>query len=427
MTYIQAVKAPLLVQQGENDIRVPAGQAKQVVEALKKKGNMVDSVFYPEEGHGFYKREHQQDSLQRMVDWFDKYLKGGPQVRSAVSESSGRRAARPCPSRRPAWCASSSNSASGRHALREGGKVGIARTPRAAGRNNQLSRPNKWAWTFSRPPAWPRGWRPSAAEQVETADRSLRIGRQCGQLLHGAGPWLPDRPRSSPDKRPRGPILQRLRHLQLRIWQPPSTQPHNRRVTGSLLDRDLIADARGPTKGRPRRRNAASPRPACRSSEARRRARAAEVEVERENVGRAAKFVDGIAIAADRLEQSRRRDDARSRTRAAAPRGLSSTGLRDRRCRSESTRKAFDVERLAVGRVERDRLVGSFAALACASALRAGPSGSSKRADSAALATADQPQEKSGAAATTFWARFRALPGFVLDVAGVVAILHDNR
>jgi dipeptidyl aminopeptidase/acylaminoacyl peptidase len=76
LTYIEAAKAPLLVQQGENDIRVPAGQARQVVEVLKKKGNTVDSVFYPEEGHGFYKREHQQDSLQRMVDWFDKYLKG---------------------------------------------------------------------------------------------------------------------------------------------------------------------------------------------------------------------------------------------------------------------------------------------------------------------------------------------------------------
>ena len=76
LTYIDAVKAPLLVQQGENDIRVPPGQARQVVDALKKKGNIVDSVFYPEEGHGFYKREHQQDSLQRMVDWFDKYLKG---------------------------------------------------------------------------------------------------------------------------------------------------------------------------------------------------------------------------------------------------------------------------------------------------------------------------------------------------------------
>lgn len=76
LTYINAAKAPLLVQQGENDIRVPPGQAKQVVEALKAKGNIVDSVFYPEEGHGFYKREHQEDSLKRMVEWFDKYLKG---------------------------------------------------------------------------------------------------------------------------------------------------------------------------------------------------------------------------------------------------------------------------------------------------------------------------------------------------------------
>jgi dipeptidyl aminopeptidase/acylaminoacyl peptidase len=76
LTYIRAVKAPLLVQQGENDIRVPAGQARQVVEALKKKGNVVDSVFYPAEGHGFLKRENQQDSLRRMVDWLDKYLKG---------------------------------------------------------------------------------------------------------------------------------------------------------------------------------------------------------------------------------------------------------------------------------------------------------------------------------------------------------------
>jgi len=78
LTYIEAVKAPLLVQQGENDIRVPAGQARQVVERLKAKGNVVDAVFYPAEGHGFLKRENQQDSLKRMVDWFDKYLKRKP-------------------------------------------------------------------------------------------------------------------------------------------------------------------------------------------------------------------------------------------------------------------------------------------------------------------------------------------------------------
>ena len=76
MTYIRHAKAPLLVLQGENDIRVPRGQAAEVVETLKAAGATVDVHYYPEEGHGFVKRENQIDSVQRTVDWFDKYLKG---------------------------------------------------------------------------------------------------------------------------------------------------------------------------------------------------------------------------------------------------------------------------------------------------------------------------------------------------------------
>ncbi len=72
MTYIRHAKAPLLVLQGENDIRVPRGQA---AETLKSVGATVDAHYYAEEGHGFVKRENQIDSVQRTVDWFDKYLK----------------------------------------------------------------------------------------------------------------------------------------------------------------------------------------------------------------------------------------------------------------------------------------------------------------------------------------------------------------
>jgi dipeptidyl aminopeptidase/acylaminoacyl peptidase len=75
LTYIQAVKAPLLVLQGENDIRVPKGQAEEVVRTLGEAGAVVDAHYYPAEGHGFVKRENQIDALQRTVDWFDKYLK----------------------------------------------------------------------------------------------------------------------------------------------------------------------------------------------------------------------------------------------------------------------------------------------------------------------------------------------------------------
>lgn len=80
LTYVPQVKAPLLVLQGENDIRVPVGQARQVADALKARGNVIDAVYFPDEGHGFYKREHQQEALQRTVDWFDKYLKGRPET-----------------------------------------------------------------------------------------------------------------------------------------------------------------------------------------------------------------------------------------------------------------------------------------------------------------------------------------------------------
>ena len=75
MTYIRKAKAPLLVLQGENDIRVPKGQAEEVVATLKANGNVVDAVYYPHEGHGFARRENQIDALQRTAEWFEKYLK----------------------------------------------------------------------------------------------------------------------------------------------------------------------------------------------------------------------------------------------------------------------------------------------------------------------------------------------------------------
>jgi dipeptidyl aminopeptidase/acylaminoacyl peptidase len=76
LTYMKAAKAPLLSLQGENDIRVPRGQAQEVEDILKAKGNIVETVFYPAEGHGFQKRETQLDALRRTIGWFDKYLKG---------------------------------------------------------------------------------------------------------------------------------------------------------------------------------------------------------------------------------------------------------------------------------------------------------------------------------------------------------------
>ncbi len=76
LRYIRNEKAPLLVLQGDKDIRVPKEEAEQVVSILKAEGRTVDAVYYPEEGHGFYKREHQTDELTRSVAWFEHYLQG---------------------------------------------------------------------------------------------------------------------------------------------------------------------------------------------------------------------------------------------------------------------------------------------------------------------------------------------------------------
>lgn len=77
LKYLPNANAPLLVLQGENDIRVPKNESEQAVEIYRRGGKTVEAKYYPEEGHGFARRENQIDSIQRMVDWFDKYLKAG--------------------------------------------------------------------------------------------------------------------------------------------------------------------------------------------------------------------------------------------------------------------------------------------------------------------------------------------------------------
>jgi dipeptidyl aminopeptidase/acylaminoacyl peptidase len=75
ITYVHQIKAPLLVLQGENDVRVPKEEADQVIELLKKDGKSVDVHYYPHEGHGFEKRENQIDSIRRTVEWLNATLR----------------------------------------------------------------------------------------------------------------------------------------------------------------------------------------------------------------------------------------------------------------------------------------------------------------------------------------------------------------
>ncbi|MBC5823296.1 MAG: S9 family peptidase [Candidatus Eremiobacteraeota bacterium] len=75
MTFIKNVKTPTLMLQGERDAEVPAPQSYEFWHALKTLGVPTELVIYPDEGHRIAKPEHVRDRAQRIVGWFDRYLK----------------------------------------------------------------------------------------------------------------------------------------------------------------------------------------------------------------------------------------------------------------------------------------------------------------------------------------------------------------
>jgi dipeptidyl aminopeptidase/acylaminoacyl peptidase len=75
LTHASKIRSPLLILQGENDPRVPRGEAEQVVRALREGGKTHAYHVYPGEGHGFRVTENRIDSLRRALDWFDRHLR----------------------------------------------------------------------------------------------------------------------------------------------------------------------------------------------------------------------------------------------------------------------------------------------------------------------------------------------------------------
>jgi len=75
MTYIKNVTTPTLILCGENDSTDPIAQCYQFHRGLKRYGVETDFVVYPREGHGIREENHRIDVLERMVKWFEKYMK----------------------------------------------------------------------------------------------------------------------------------------------------------------------------------------------------------------------------------------------------------------------------------------------------------------------------------------------------------------
>jgi len=74
--HVEAIRAPLLIGQGQNDPRVTIANADAMVKALRGAHREVVYVVYPDEGHGFGRPENNLDFYGRVEEFLAKHLGG---------------------------------------------------------------------------------------------------------------------------------------------------------------------------------------------------------------------------------------------------------------------------------------------------------------------------------------------------------------
>ena len=78
ITFIKNAKTPTLLLVGERDGEVPEPQSREFWHALKTLGVETQLVVYEGEGHAIRQTAHQRDIMERLLGWFDHFLKAAP-------------------------------------------------------------------------------------------------------------------------------------------------------------------------------------------------------------------------------------------------------------------------------------------------------------------------------------------------------------
>lgn len=73
--YVKDVTTPTMFIHGEQDNDVHITQAEEMYMALKRRGVDTVMVRYPREGHGLREPLHRLDQINRMLAWFDRFIK----------------------------------------------------------------------------------------------------------------------------------------------------------------------------------------------------------------------------------------------------------------------------------------------------------------------------------------------------------------
>ncbi len=74
ITYIDRVRAPLLIIQGANDPRVPVTEALQMQAALDRRGAGSKLILFGDEGHGSQRRDNRVQEVGHTLEFFQRHL-----------------------------------------------------------------------------------------------------------------------------------------------------------------------------------------------------------------------------------------------------------------------------------------------------------------------------------------------------------------
>ena len=79
LSRVAELRAPILLLQGEDDLRCPPSDAQQLFVALRVLGRTVEYVLYPEESHALQagRPDRRIDRMTRVLDWFDRHVLDG--------------------------------------------------------------------------------------------------------------------------------------------------------------------------------------------------------------------------------------------------------------------------------------------------------------------------------------------------------------
>ena len=83
MFNVKGVSTPTLIQHGEDDRRVPVSQGYELYNALLRQRVPVKMIVYPRQPHGIQEPKLIKDTMDRNLEWFDRWILGRGETNTA--------------------------------------------------------------------------------------------------------------------------------------------------------------------------------------------------------------------------------------------------------------------------------------------------------------------------------------------------------